>query len=101
MHTLAKRATPNEFMMYRHALLLHRTFNDRQMRKDWVDLHFSQVFNRRNANFQVVETNRFKIGKNKLCNRFKVLNNLVTLDCLNDNFAQFKIKMKLMFLLKK
>ena len=70
------------------------------MRKDWIDLNYSQVFNARSEKFKVVDTSRFKVGKNKLCDRFKSLNNLVDLASLNDNYLQFKIKMKKQFLVK-
>ena len=98
MHTIAGRAIPNDFMLYRHSLLLHKTYNDVKMGKDWVVLNHNQVFRQRNTAFQVVQTNRYKIGRNKLSDRFKILDNKLELESLN--FNQFKIKMKQKFILK-
>ena len=45
-----------------------------------MDLNTNQIFKQRNSKFQVVETNKYKIGRNKLANRFKILNNKLELD---------------------
>ena len=86
--------------MNRHAILLHKTFNDNEMGNDWVGLNVSQVFNNRNNSFRVVEMNRYKLGKNKLSNRLKILNNNIDLDTLNESLVQYKLKMKKKFITK-
>ena len=43
--------------------------------------------------------NRHKVGRNKLSNRFRIFNNRLTIEMLNERTAQFKIKMKQTFLI--
>ena len=43
--------------------------------------------------------NKYKVGRNKLSNRFRIFNNRLTIEMLNERTAQFKIKMKQTFLI--
>ena len=38
LHYLNKRATPDQMTKYKHALLLHKTYNDESMSKNWTNL---------------------------------------------------------------
>ena len=90
--------TPNSFMLYRHSLMLHKVLNDDDMGNEWLDMNVNQTFNQRREMFHAVEMNKYKIGRNLISNRFKILNNLVELASLNDSYNQFKIKMKKKFI---
>ena len=43
LHTLNTRATPNQFMQYKHALLLYKLFNRQEPIQEWVTLNFQQT----------------------------------------------------------
>ena len=98
LHRLAARATPNEISKYKHSLLLHKVYNDQTESKDWIDMNQSQNFNGRNTKFNIIDTSKFKIGKNQLCNRLTCINNEVELEMLNLTYNSYKIKMKKKFL---
>ena len=98
LHYLNQRATPNQITLYKHALLLHKTYNCSSYSNDWTHLHFNQQFNNRNTKVKFTNTAKYKIGNNLLANRFTILNGKIELSWLNDSFESFKIKCKLKFL---
>ena len=98
LHSIANRATPEQICQYKHALLLHKIYNDNEQGADWLALNFNQNFNNRISKFITTDTCRFKIGKNIASNRLRTLNNKINLNDLNDKMATFKIKMKSFFL---
>ena len=53
IHLEAKRATPEKFMIYKHAILLYKLLNYKIPMTDWIDLNFQQTFGTRveNLNF--------------------------------------------------
>lgn len=85
-------------LLYKHALLLHKTYNDTKMSQEWLSLNFQQNFNNRNEMVNIFDTSKFKIGKNLLVNRLKVINGKIKLDDLNLSREAFKIKYKVVFL---
>ena len=99
LHNICGRATPVEVMKYRHALLLHKCYNDPLMRNDWLALNFNQNFNARCNSIFFFKTNSYRVGNNLLSNRFNILNGNIPFDILNLPFLQFKLKMKSLFLL--
>ena len=40
LHTLLKRANPNQIMTYKHALLLLKIYNNDNNSPEWLDLFF-------------------------------------------------------------
>ena len=98
LHSIANRATPEQICQYKHALLLHKIYNDKDQGRDWLALNFNQNFNNRNPKFITTDTSNFKIGKNIASNRLRTLNNKILLADLNDSMTTFKIKMKRLFL---
>ena len=40
LHTINERATPAKFMLYKHAIQLHKLFNLHEPPQDWVALNF-------------------------------------------------------------
>ena len=98
LHTIANRATPEQICQYKHALLLHKIYNDIDQGADWLALNFNQNFNERNQKFITIDSSKFKIGKNIASNRLRSINNKIELKDLNDKMPSFKIKMKKLFL---
>ena len=98
LHYLNKRATPDQMTKYKHALLLHKTYNDESISKNWTNLFFNQQFNSRHNFVQFCNASRYKVGNNILSNRLIVLNRKVELNWFNLTFNSFKIKCKNTFL---
>ena len=98
IHNTLKRATPHNLMVFKHAVLLHKLFNNQNPPLEWVDLHFKQTFNSRQTFFNVIKSSNYKIGSNILSNRFSILNNKILLDDLNLSLNSFKTKYKLSLL---
>ena len=76
--------------MYKHAIILHKTYNDPKQSKDWLDLFFNQNFNIRYTKANFLDTNNYKPGKNLLANRFTTINNKIPYDWLNLPITHYK-----------
>ena len=98
IHAINKRATPNQMLLYKHSLLLHKIWNDPIYSKDWLDLNFQQNFNERRTKVMIFDTSQRKIGKNISSNRLKIINGLIELEWLNLSMNSFKIRCKSLFL---
>ena len=94
LHSLNNRATPNQFCTYRHALLLHKVYNNQNPNNDTIDLYFNQQFNNCCRTVKFVDTRSYKIGKNILSNQLVILNGKINLEWLNLPFESYKIKCK-------
>jgi hypothetical protein len=62
------------------------------MSQELLSLNFQQNFNNRN------DTSKFKIGKNFLVKRLRIINGKIKLDDLNLPLEAFKIKYRELFL---
>ena len=98
LHYLNKRATPSQITIYKHALLLHKTYNSTSNNNDWVLLFFNQNFNSRQSKVNFYSRSKYKVGNNILANRFTILNNLIELNQLNLPFETYKVYCKKLFL---
>ena len=87
-----KRAAPENLSNFKHAVLLHKLYNNQSPNLDWVDLNFKQTFSTRQTNFNIIKSN------NILSNRLYVLNNKIVLNDLNLTLNCFKTKYKLLLL---
>ena len=67
-------------VLYKHALQLHKIYNGSEMGEDWIQLNFNQNFNQRLTKFTTNDTSRYKVGKNMMSNRLKVISNEIELD---------------------
>ena len=45
LHYVNQRTTPKQITIYKHALLLHKTYNDTNSTKDWLSLFLIAVSN--------------------------------------------------------
>ena len=94
IHHTAKRATPEKLLLYKHAILLYKLYNNQTPNLEWVDLHFKQTFNPRHTHFNVVKDINYKIGNNILTSRLTILNRKIILSDLNLSLQSFKVKYK-------
>ena len=99
LHLLYKRATPEQFLLYRHALCIYQVLNSDVMTREWLELNFNQVFTSRQTKFITLKTNRRKVGLNALANRAFILNNKIPLEWINMSLNTFKVYCKKEFLI--
>ena len=94
VHKNCKRALPIQIIEYKHAILLHKLYNDQIPVSDWVELNFNQILTSRQTLFKVTKNNNFKVGNNKLTSRISILNGKIPLKDLNLSLNAFKVKYK-------
>ena len=102
LHEINKRATPEQYCIYKHSLTLHHIYNNETPTMEWQNLNFNQAFSTRNDKFNSFDNSNYKVGKtNIMANRFTCLNNLIPLDWLNLDKTKFKLNCKAKFLPQK
>ena len=79
---------------YKHAIQLHKLYNDNFPKADWIDLNFQQILTSRQTTFKVTKSNNFIVGNNILSTRLSTLNNKIDLTDLNLSLDTFKVKYK-------
>ena len=55
IHKNCKRALPSQIIEYKHAILLHKLYNEQMPVSDWVELNFNQVLTSRQTHFKVTK----------------------------------------------
>ena len=99
LHSIHRRALPNNFCLYRHSLLLYRLFNSAIPKNDWIDLNFQTISTSRQMFFEARNNSFYKVGNNLLVNRFSCINKKITLSMLNLSIETYKVKCKALFLM--
>ena len=99
IHLMNNRATPEKFLMYKHALALYRLYNSNKPSLEWCALNLNQILTSRQTRFQIAKTNRLKVGLNALANRLYILNGQVPLSWLDGGFETFKVKCKALLIM--
>ena len=94
IHTECKRALPEQMINYKHAILLHKLYNDESPEIEWIALNYQQILTSRQTKFAVLKNNNKKVGNNILINRLFTLNNKIELKDLNESLPSFKVKQK-------
>ena len=95
LHEINKRATPDQFCIYKQSLLLHTVYNFQTPKIEWLTLNFNQAFNQREGTFIAFDISNYKVGKtNSLANRLTCLNRKIPLDWLNHDKIKYKILCK-------
>ena len=79
---------------YKHAILLHKLYNNHQPHPDWIELNFAQILTSRQKHFKTIKNNNYIVGGNLLSTRLSVLNGKVLLDDLNLTLESYKVKYK-------
>ena len=73
LHTLNKRATPDQMCVYKQAMVLYKLIETQSPIADWIDLNHQQSFNRRDTYFKFFSINNYRVGCNNICNRMSLL----------------------------
>jgi hypothetical protein len=94
LHKINKRATSNQMLLYKYALLFFKLYNCVDTTIDWVHLNFQKIFTSRQMNFIASWDINYKIGSNLICNRSMLFNNLIPLAWLALTCGSFKLKCK-------
>jgi hypothetical protein len=71
--------------------MLFKLFNSPYHSIEFASLNVNLVLTPRQSQFQIIKTQRLKIGANNLSNRLYVLNGKIPLDWLNLSLGSFKI----------
>ena len=98
LHKNFKRATPNQFMLYKLAICLFKLYSV-EYNIEFVLLNMKKIWTGRQTYFNSIKSNHFKVGINSLSNRLNELNNKIPLAWLNLSLNSFKIKCKPLFLI--
>ena len=85
-------------MIYKHALLLHKIYNDENSSQEWLSLFFNKTFNNRAMAANFIDNSKFKVGKNLIENRLTLLNNTINYQMLNQTYESYKITCKNLFI---
>ena len=94
IHKSCNRASPEQMIIYKHAILLHKLYNTHQPQTDWIELNLDQILTSRQKHFKSIKNNNYIVGGNLLSTRLSVLNRKVLLDDLNLRLASYKVKYK-------
>jgi hypothetical protein len=98
IHNLAKRSPPENYCKYKHAILIHKLFNNYMPALEHIHLNFQLADNERHDSLVFTRNQKFKVGNNILINRFVHLNKMIKKDWLLLSLEAFKIKCKELFL---
>ena len=100
IHKMCKKCTPAQIMSYQTSLHLHKTIGEiyESCSSEHVSLLNNIICTGRQLKFEVVRSNKSKIGLNTLSNKFYHINKLIGLDSLNLTFVHYKKIMKIQFL---
>ena len=77
------RATANKMMIYKHALLLFKIWNETIYMMEWLALNFPQNHNKLNDQVKIFLTSKLRVGRNLPVDRLKMINCLIKFDWLN------------------
>ena len=68
VHKCCKRALPEQMVLHKHAIMLHKLYNENLPESDWLALNFQQTTTQRRTNLNIIKNNKWKIRKNILTN---------------------------------
>ena len=100
IHKKCRKYTPSQIMYYQISLQLHKTLNEifESCTSEHAALLNNIICTRRQLKFEVIRSNRSKIGMNAIKNKFYHITRLIGLDLTNLSFVHFKRMMKIQFL---
>jgi hypothetical protein len=91
LHRIHDRATPDQMLKYKHALMLHSLYNNNKPSMEWLMQNFQQILTSRQTNFEFLKTNQYRVGLNILINSLSTINRLIPLERVNLSKFSFKI----------
>ena len=94
LHKKFNRATPENYLLYKHALALFKLLTNGNFTTEWVALNFNQILTSRQTLFMSLRANKRKVGLNALANRVFILNNKIPLAWFSMSIDTYKIHCK-------
>ena len=58
LHIECKRALPEQMILYKHAIMLHKMYNSELLEMEWIALNFQQLLTTKQTKFLIVKTNK-------------------------------------------
>jgi hypothetical protein len=98
IHLMAQRSPPENYCLYKHAILMYKLFNDCIPALEHLHLNFQLADNERSEFLNFTRNDNFRVGANILINRFTELNGLINKNWLLLSLNSYKIKCKSIFL---
>ena len=98
IHSMTKRALPDQMLKYKHALMMYKLFRQCTPETEFIQLNFQANLNQRQQYHSFVRIQNYTIGNNILLNRMSCLNNTTTHSMTNESYLSYKIKCKELFL---
>ena len=98
IHEINRRSTPENFLLYKHALALYKLYWSDEPTIEFCALNYNSILTSRQTNFITSKDNKRRVGLNALANRFYSLNNRIPLMQLNKSLNSYKIFCKNEFL---
>ena len=62
LHIECKRALPDQMILYKHAILLQKMYNNQLPETEWIALNFQQILTFRQTTFSIVKTNKKELA---------------------------------------
>ena len=95
LHEMCHRATPEKYLLYKHALWTFKLFNETPIHTlEWTYLNTNIILTSRQTTFKTSTDNLRRVGLNALANRVTVINNTIPLKWFNLCYESYKIKCK-------
>ena len=100
IHAMCKKCTPTQILSYQAAIHLYKVTHEifETCTTEHALLLSNVICPRRQTMFEMIKSNRCKIGLNALCNKFYHISKQISFDSLNLGFVHYKKLMKLQFL---
>ena len=98
LHEICNRATPEKYLLYRHAIHLYKLMNQNNHSLEWVFLNFNIILTSRQTNFLAIKGNYKRVGLNAFSNRLYILNDHIPLHLFNLSIDSYKVHCKRIFL---
>ena len=98
IHTMTKRALPDQMIKYKHALMMYKLFRQCVPDNEFMHLNFQANLNQRNQHHTFLKTQNYNVGNNILLNRMCILNNTIPKSWTDLSYLTYKLKCKDLFL---
>ena len=98
IHKMFNRATPEKFLLYKHALCLYKLMTTDNHTTEWAALNFNQILTSRQTFFMAIRAHKKKVGLNAFANRIFILNRRIPLIWFGMSLETFKIHCKKEFI---
>ena len=90
IHSMTKRALPDQMIKYKHALMMYKLFRQCTPEPEFIQLNFQANLNQRQHYHTFVKNQNYRVGSNILLNRLCFLNNTISKSMTDENYLTYK-----------